>query len=213
MWSARHLAVDYPGTPVLDDISIDIAPGEIVGLGGPSGSGKTTLARAMVGLHAPRRGSVSLDGRDVRSAPRGSLAMLFQAPRSATNPRHTLRRIIGEPQRIRAPRGPRKPGMIEEIAEAAGLTIDLLDRYPREVSDGQLQRACLARALVQQPRYLVCDEATAMLDPATAATLARTLVDRARGHGMGVLLISHDSALLAAIADRAISLPAPGPAT
>ena len=78
MWAARHLTVDYPGTPVLEDISIDIAPGEIVGLGGPSGSGKTTLARAMLGLHAPSRGTISLDGHDVRAAPSGSLAMLFR---------------------------------------------------------------------------------------------------------------------------------------
>ncbi|WP_278314638.1 ABC transporter ATP-binding protein [Lolliginicoccus levis] len=208
MWSAQHLSVGYPGTPVLDDVSIDIAPGEIVGLGGPSGSGKTTLARAMLGLRAPRHGAVSLDGRDVRSAPRGSLAMLFQAPRSATNPRHTLRRIIDEPRQIRASRARRQPGLIEEIAARAGLTADLLDRYPHEVSDGQLQRACLARALVQSPRYLVCDEATAMLDPATAATVARVLVDRARRHGMGILLISHDSALIAAVADSAVALPA-----
>ncbi|MBD8504913.1 ABC transporter ATP-binding protein [Hoyosella sp. G463] len=212
MWSARRISVDYPGTPVLEDVSIDIAPGEIVGLGGPSGCGKTTLARAMLGLRAPHRGTISLDGHDIRSAPRGSLAMLFQAPRSATNPRHTLRRIIDEPQRIRAPRGARARSSIEETAATAGLTPDLLDRYPHEVSDGQLQRACLARALVQRPRYLVCDEATAMLDPVTTATLARQLVDHAREHHMGILLISHDIALLGAVADRALSLPAPGPA-
>ncbi|MFC4375257.1 ABC transporter ATP-binding protein [Nocardia halotolerans] len=175
-------------TPVVRQVDLQLAPGEIVGITGESGSGKTTLARVLAGLRAPSAGRVTVDGKPPNRA-RGSIAMVFQSPRAATNPQFTLAEIITEPARIRRTPIPDLTALITSV----GLTPDLLDRRPHALSDGQLQRACLARALTQHPRYLILDEATAMLDAATTATII-TLVRT--HHHLGVLLISHDRPLL-----------------
>ncbi|MFE4499295.1 ABC transporter ATP-binding protein [Rhodococcus sp. NPDC056743] len=186
------------GRPVLEKVSLEIPAGGVVGLTGPSGTGKSTLARILASLDAPWSGEVQIDGSPVGgtkfgvpAALRGAVSMLFQSPRAATDPRYTLARIIGQPADIAG-----RAVDIEELAAEVGLTADLLTRRPHQVSDGQLQRAALARSLAQQPRYLICDEATAMLDAATTSTLVRLIERRATDHGIGVLLISHDRDLL-----------------
>lgn len=195
---AHHItAGHHPGDPVLTDVSLAVAPGRIVGLTGPSGSGKTTLARVLARLHTPDRGHITIDGQLLTSAARGAVAMLFQSPRQAVSGRWTLERIIAEPLHTRRDRR----AAVRAIAARVGLTDDLLNRRPHQVSDGQLQRACLARALVQQPRYLICDEMTAMLDPATTATLTAVITEETR-RGLGVLAVSHHLALLDAWADQ-----------
>lgn len=184
------------GEPVLRGVDLRVAPGEIVGISGDSGSGKTTLARVLAGLLTPSAGRVTLDGKPLREQ-RGAVAMVFQNPRAAANPHFTLAQIIAEPARIR--RAP-APDLTAAIA-AVGLAPDLLDRRPHALSDGQLQRACVARALAQRPRYLILDEATAMLDAATTATVIRLIMSEA-ATGLGVLLISHDQPLLTAACTR-----------
>ncbi|MGB3373047.1 MAG: ATP-binding cassette domain-containing protein [Rhodococcus sp. (in: high G+C Gram-positive bacteria)] len=199
---AVDITAGYSGTSdVLVRESFSIPAGSLVGLAGPSGSGKSTLARVLALLLEPRAGIVTIDGREVRgvglavpSAIRRQVAMLFQSPRAATDPRMTLRAIIEQPAKI-----VRRRIVVEELVERVGLTADLLDRRPHQVSDGQLQRACVARALAQEPRYLICDEATAMLDAATTASIMRLVQSEAREAGMGVLMISHDAELLAAV--------------
>lgn len=183
------------GTPVLTGVDLWVAPGEIVGITGDSGSGKTTLARTLAGLLAPTAGRVTVDGRSPRRA-RGEIAMVFQNPRAATNPNFTLTEIITEPTKIR--RTP--PPDLAALTTAIGLTPDLLDRRPHALSDGQLQRACVARALAQSPRYLILDEPTAMLDAATTATLVHLL--RSRLPEFAILFITHDQPLLEAVATR-----------
>ncbi|MEU8900394.1 ATP-binding cassette domain-containing protein [Nocardia sp. NPDC048505] len=206
MLAATAVTAAYGKSETLfTDLDFTVRPGEVVGLSGDSGSGKTTLVRLLAGLLTPAAGTVTLDGAPLPK--RGTdIAVVFQSPRTATNPRFTLARIIAEPARIRGERPPDPTRFATEV----GLTPDLLDRRPHEVSDGQLQRACLARALAQNPRYLLCDEATAMLDAATTAALLRSITARAATAALGVLLVSHDEDLLAACCTRTTTLNAPG---
>lgn len=194
----------FDGRPVLDRVSLEIAPGETVGLQGPSGAGKSTLARLLAGLLAPQAGRVTCDGVVPAGRGRltGTLGMLFQSPRRSCSPRMRLGDLIAEP--IRAAGGP-VGERVGRLAAEAGLTEDLLGRLPGQVSEGQLQRAALARALAGEPRYLICDEATAMLDALTTASVVRVLRRRAEA-GLGVLAISHDPELLAVWADRIVDL-------
>lgn len=199
---AHRVSAHHAGRSVFSEISLTIEPGRITGLAGASGSGKTTLARVLAGLHAPSSGQVRLDEAPLSAAPRGEIALLYQSPRTAVSPRWSLGRIIAEPLR---PRRGERSAAVRAAAERVGLTSDLLDRRPHQVSDGQLQRACLARALLQRPRFLICDEMTAMLDPATAATLTAVVTAEARA-GLGVLAVSHHHALLEAWADERFAL-------
>jgi peptide/nickel transport system ATP-binding protein len=193
--------------PVLRAVDIEIAPGEVVGLAGPSGCGKSTLARVLALLLAPWSGRVAIDGvpaAGVRyQAPRQqrtAIGVVFQQPRLSVDPRLTLREAIVEP--LRACRQRIDEDKTVELADRVGLTTELLGRQPHEVSDGQLQRACVARALILRPGYLICDEMTAMLDASTTAALVDVVTTHTAQTGAGVLAISHDEALLTVWAHR-----------
>ncbi|WP_431882410.1 ABC transporter ATP-binding protein [Micromonospora gifhornensis] len=211
---ACQVSASYGRQRVLDGVDLQIAAGETVGLRGPSGSGKSTLARLLALLHRPDSGHVSIDGtavigtrHQVPVAVRTRVAILFQSPRAATDPRLTLADIIAEPLRAIGTPPEQVRQRTAELADTVGLTADLMTRRPHAVSDGQLQRACLARSLVHRPAYLLCDEATAMLDASTQAHVAAVIGEFQRRHAAGVLVISHDSALLARWADRVVELP------
>ncbi|SFD78751.1 peptide/nickel transport system ATP-binding protein [Actinopolyspora lacussalsi subsp. righensis] len=204
MLSARGVVAGYArGRAVLDGVDVTVPRGAVRGLAGPSGCGKSTLARVLALLQRPWSGTVELDGREIRGArysvpreSRTSVGIVFQQPRPAVDPRMTLREIVSEPLRVRGARQPR--ARVDELAETTGLDAELLGRMPHEVSDGQLQRACLARAMAPRPRYLICDEMTGMLDASTTAALVRVVTGRVAEEGTGVLAISHDESLLRA---------------
>ncbi|WP_053662963.1 ABC transporter ATP-binding protein [Streptomyces sp. NRRL F-7442] len=211
MLELRSITAGYDRkVPVFRDVSLSVAPGQAVGLLGPSGCGKSTLARVAALLHRPDSGTLLLDGTPVRRwrhrAPRDrrtAVGVVFQQARLSADPRLTLADLVAEPLRA-AGRREEAAGRVAELAGAVGLTTDLLTRRPHEVSDGQLQRACLARALVLRPRWLVCDEMTAMLDASTTAALVRVVEDYRAATGAGLLAVGHDRVLLDRWCDRTV---------
>ncbi|MCQ4195951.1 ATP-binding cassette domain-containing protein [Streptomyces parvulus] len=225
MLELRTVTAGYTrGAPVFRDVTLTVAPGEAVGLLGPSGCGKSTLARVAALLHRPDAGTLVVDGTPVRQwrhrAPRErrtAFGVVFQQARLSADPRLTLADLIAEPLRATGRRADAAV-RVAELAATAGLTTDLLTRRPHEVSDGQLQRACLARALVLRPRWLVCDEMTAMLDASTTAALVRVVEDYRTATGAGLLAVGHDRVLLGRWCDRtvewdALTRPRPEAAT
>ncbi|MGW0603383.1 ABC transporter ATP-binding protein [Streptomyces sp. NPDC002640] len=196
--------------PVVRGASLTLAAGEAVGLLGPSGCGKSTLARVAALLHRPDSGRLLLDGTPVtrwrHRAPRArrtAFGVVLQQPRLAADPRLTLADLITEPLRATG-RRPEAPARLAELTPLVGLTPDLLTRRPHEVSDGQLQRACLARALTLRPRILVCDEMTAMLDASTTAALVAAVESYRADTGAALLAVGHDATLLHRWCDRVL---------
>ncbi|WP_052422735.1 ABC transporter ATP-binding protein [Nonomuraea candida] len=215
MLEARDITLSFGRHRVLDGVSLSLRPGEVLGLAGPSGCGKSTLARVLALLLRPSSGTVSVDGTVVkgwrhRAPQRTAIGLIFQQPRLAVDPRFTLLDVIAEP--LRAARRPLDRA--HELAEELGLTPELFGRRPHEVSDGQLQRACVARALVLEPRYLICDEMTTMLDASTQAHLVGRIEAYRERTGAGVLAVSHDAELLHRWSDGNVRdwNPAPAPA-
>ncbi|MFI1186147.1 ABC transporter ATP-binding protein [Streptomyces californicus] len=196
--------------PVVREVSLSVAAGEAVGLLGPSGCGKSTLAKVAALLHRPDAGTMTLDGTVVpgwrHRAPRElrtTVGVVFQQPRLSADPRIGLRELIAQPLRATGRRR-EVPARVAELARLVGLSDELLERRPHAVSDGQLQRACLARALVLRPRLLICDEMTAMLDASTTAALV-AVVERYRAEsGAALLAVGHDRVLLERWCDRTV---------
>ncbi len=210
----RDVVVDYETrgagrVRAVAGASLTVEPGQIVGLVGESGCGKSSLARAAVGLVAPTEGSVLFEGAPVSPLTRGArpkelvrLQLVFQNPYSSLNPRRKIRAQLGDaldaldlvPRSGRAPR-------VRELIELVGLPATAADGYPHEFSGGQRQRIAIARALAANPSVIVLDEPLASLDASAQAQLANLLVDLSRDLGLGLLLISHDLAIVRHVAD------------
>ncbi|MEV0124039.1 ATP-binding cassette domain-containing protein [Streptomyces sp. NPDC050703] len=209
MLELRSITAGYDrAAPVMRGVDLTIAAGASVGLLGPSGCGKSTLARVAALLHRPDAGQVVIDGEAARGwrhrAPREqrtAFGVVFQQPRLSADPRLTLTDLIAEPLRA-VGRAPESAGEVPALAARVGLGKDLIGRRPHEVSDGQLQRACLARALILRPRWLICDEMTAMLDASTTAALVHVVEEYRAEHGAGLLAVGHDRVLLERWCDR-----------
>lgn len=182
---------------VLRDLSMQLAPGEVLGLCGPSGGGKSTLGRVFAGFVDPVLGSVTVDG-EAWVARRGAVnpvQLVLQHPERAMDPRWTIREVLnstGAGEQVIVSLDPRHVSPV------------WMDRYPHEISGGELQRVNLARALLAGPRYLIADEITASLDALTQAQIWSMLVEHSGAAGIGVLAISHDRPLLEQVADRII---------
>ncbi|KQW03518.1 ABC transporter ATP-binding protein [Leifsonia sp. Root4] len=204
------------GTTLLDKVSLTIAAGETVGLVGESGSGKSLTARSVLGLlpdRAVTSGSVLLDGqevlgaaqRDILKLRRSTASMVFQDPRAGINPARTIGDHLTETLRLCEgwPKE-RATKRAVELMEAVRLPRpeDHLRQYPHELSGGMLQRAMIAGALTSSPQLLICDEPTASLDVTTQAGIISVLAEQRRTRNMGMLFITHDLNLAAAICDR-----------
>ncbi len=212
----RGLSVAVDGRPVLDQVDLDLAPGRILALVGPSGSGKTTLAMAALGELRPglvlRGGTVHLAGRSVLGLPERALRRLRsrhagyvpQDPRTSLAPTMRVRDQIGEFLRARAVPRSERPERIRAALRTVQLPCDdgFLRRLPHQLSGGQRQRIALAAALAHQPDLLVLDEPTSALDPATAAALLADIGRLRETGGPAILLVAHDLAQVASVADE-----------
>ncbi|MBK9082758.1 MAG: ABC transporter ATP-binding protein [Rhizobiales bacterium] len=201
----------------VDGVDLVIARGEAVGLVGPSGSGKTTLARLLARLIEPDSGDLLLDGRSLlgrtpaafaRAPERRRVQMSFQDPADSLAPHLAAGEAIADPLRALAPRASAAERRARAIraAERAGLGLDLLDRRPHQLSDGQKARVGLARAMAPEPDLLILDEPTAALDAMTAAGLLRTLGALKRESGLALLLVSHDADAVRLVCDRTATM-------
>ena len=194
----------------LDAVSIQLSRGETLGLVGPSGSGKSTLARVIMRLIAPDAGTLrfggtdllALDGALLRRA-RKRLQMVFQDPLGAFNPRATVGSALADPLRIHGivPAAGRRRAM-EALLDRVGLPRDFLTRSIHEISGGQRQRVAIARALATEPDLIVLDEAVSALDLTVRNRILDLLVDLQRERGVAYLFVSHDIAVVRAVAHR-----------
>ena len=193
----------------VDDVTVLVNQGEILGLVGESGSGKSTLAQMAVRLVAPTSGSVLYRGQDVMSLSgdalrryRSSVQMVFQDSHSSLNPRKRIATTMAEPLRIRGLTASEATGEAERLLELVGMDPVFLRRFPHELSGGQRQRIGIARALAMKPEFLVADEPVSSLDVSLQAQITNLLLRLKAELDLTILFISHDLALVNFLADR-----------
>ena len=207
---ARQRRSGPSAPPAIADVSFTLERGETLALVGESGAGKSTTGRLILRLIEPDSGLVLLDGEDVREIERREgrrwrrrAQMIFQDPYSSFDPRITIGESIGEPLLIhgQANKAARRE-RAGELLQRVGMGSHFLDRFPRELSGGQLQRAAVARALTTGPDLIVCDEPVAALDVSIRAQVLNLLKDVQEEFGLAYLFITHDLSLVEVVADR-----------
>jgi oligopeptide/dipeptide ABC transporter ATP-binding protein len=195
----------------LDGVSMDVAEGTILGLVGESGSGKSTLGKTVVGLLDKTDGEVVYRGatlarqyrsRDFRRLSK-QMQMIFQDPYSSLNPRLTVGELVAEPLRLVAAHSTAAVrARVAEWLHKVGLSPNHTGRYPHELSGGQRQRVGIARALIVEPRLVICDEAVSALDVSVQAQVANLLLDLKESMSLTLVFIAHDLAMVRQLADR-----------
>lgn len=195
MLEGRNLSFRYHSGRewIFRNLNVVLAPGERVGMPGPSGRGKSTLAKVLAGYLDPAEGAVAVDGEPRRERDFNPVQLLFQHPELAVNPRWRMKDVLAE------------AGMPpKDMLRRLGIDDAWLGKFAHELSGGELQRICLARALDPRTRYLLCDEITSMLDALTQAAIWKTLLEVAAARNIGLLVISHDPDLLQRICSRSL---------
>lgn len=180
---------------ILKNVSLSVGEGERVGLIGPSGYGKSTLVRLMAGYLRPEKGEVLLDGRPLPKKGVSPVQLIYQHPEKAINPRWKMKKVLQESGMFR-----------EEVMRSLGIERDWLERYPRELSGGELQRFCVARSLFQGTHFLFADEMSTMLDVITQAQIWNLMLKEAKERGLGLLMVTHNKELAKRVCTRVINL-------
>jgi peptide/nickel transport system ATP-binding protein len=209
----ENVSASYTGKEnVLEDIDLKIKRGKTIALVGESGSGKSTLARVITGLLPPFQGRVIFEGEELppalKSRDRESLRqmqMIYQMPDTAVNPRHKIRKIIGRPLSFYfGITGKKQEDKILELLDMIELPAKYIERYPAELSGGEKQRVCIARALAADPSLIICDEVTSALDQLVAEEILKLLQRLQDELGVSYLFITHDLATVKAISDEIV---------
>lgn len=197
MLEARDITYAHPGarTPLYRDFSFSVAPDERVSIAAPSGFGKTTLCRLLAGYERPQKGEILVDGAPLPKRGACPVQLILQHPETAVDPRMRMEQTLAEAGEVP-----------QSLLDDLGIQKRWLTRYPHELSGGELQRFCIARALAAAPRYLVADEISTMLDAVTQAHIWRFLVAETEKRGVGLVFVSHSPALTKRIATRVVNL-------
>lgn len=185
----------HSGRWILKDVSLSLQQGERVGLVGPSGYGKSTLAKILSGYEKPDSGEILLDGQPIPRKGICPVQLIYQHPEKAINPRWKMRKVLEEA-------GQATPA----IMDALGIEPDWLDRYPRELSGGELQRFCVARALFTGTQFLIADEMSTMLDVITQAQIWNLMLQQVEQRNLGLIAVTHNEHLADRICTRVIHL-------
>lgn len=180
---------------ILDHITLEVKANERTGIFAPSGFGKTTLMKIIAGYLKPDEGRILIDGKEAPHTGYHPVQMIWQHPEKAVNPRLKMKDVIAEGDEIE-----------EEILEKLGIRKEWMNRYPGELSGGELQRFCIARAMGKRTKYLIADEITTMLDVVTQRQIWEFLLEEAEKRNLGMLIVSHKKELLDAVCTRQISL-------
>ncbi|WP_110710456.1 ATP-binding cassette domain-containing protein [Salinicola sp. CR57] len=212
MIALEEMTQVYAGQRVLGPVNLVLEAGERVALVGASGEGKSTLARLLLGLERPASGRLMFDGSvlDRRARPvmrtfRRQVQGVFQDAPGAVNPRHRVERIIGEPlEHLTSLDRSARQARVMAMLAAVQLPTELASRLPHQLSGGQLQRVCLARALAIEPALLVCDEVTSGLDTILQVALGDWLLAHCRQQRMGLVFVTHDLRLARRLCDRLV---------
>ncbi|WP_199873241.1 ABC transporter ATP-binding protein [Ideonella sp. A 288] len=204
---AEHLRVVYDGFVAVDDASLDLAPGDSLGIVGESGSGKSTVLRALCGLAPLAAGRVALTGTSVPPVPgskayRRAVQMVFQDPYGSLHPRQTVDHLLAEPLAIHGLGD--AEARIERALDDVGLGGGFRFRYPHQLSGGQRQRVAIARALILEPQVLLLDEPTSALDASVQAEVLNLLEALRARRGLAYLMVSHDLAVVTHLCERLV---------
>ena len=197
MLEARGITYAYPGAAraLYQGFDLAVAPDERVALCAPSGFGKTTLCRLLAGYERPQAGEVLVAGEPLPRRGACPVQMIWQHPEAAVDPRMRMGATLAEAGEV--------PG---RLLDDLGIQKRWLSRYPHELSGGELQRFCIARALAAEPRYLIADEISTMLDAVTQARIWHVLLDEVEARNLGMVLVSHSPALTERVATRVVEL-------
>ena len=210
----ENITASYPGMAfdVLTNININIVKGKTVALVGESGSGKSTLARVIIGLLPPSQGSVKFHGRELTLALKArpkkdlqSIQLIYQMADVAMNPRHKIKEIIGRPLEFYlGMKGKQRDQRVLDLLRQIEIPEDYAERYPAQLSGGEKQRVCIARALAAEPELIICDEVTSALDQLVAEGILDLLLNLQKELDVSYLFITHDLATVKAIADEIV---------